>query len=166
MGFDALIRAVALPQFPTAIVAVAGIGPLSAKLKALVIDLGLAERVRFLGAVPDGQLPDWYRAADAFVLPTIAYEGFGMVTAEALATGTPVVGTPIGATPELLRPLDARLITHGTSPEDIAAGVAAVLEITGPAFRHRCRRFALEHLAWSNTILRWERALEDAAQCS
>ena len=38
----------------------------------------------------------WYRAADLFVLPSVAYEGFGLVTAEALASGTPVVGTRCG----------------------------------------------------------------------
>ena len=49
---------------------------------------------------------DHYQAADLFALPTQAYEGFGMVTLEALACGTPVVGTPVGATPEILAPLE------------------------------------------------------------
>ena len=71
----------------------------------------------------ESELRDWYRAADLVVLPTVAYEGFGMVTAEALATGTPVVGTPVGATPELLEPLDPRLVAAGSDPDALAAAI-------------------------------------------
>ena len=59
--------------------------------------------------------PSWYRAADLVVVPSLAHEGFGLVTAEALASGTPVVGSPVGATPELLEPIEPRLVATGTS---------------------------------------------------
>jgi glycosyltransferase involved in cell wall biosynthesis len=113
--------------------------------------------------VPDGELRDWYRAADAFVLPTVAYEGFGIATAEALASGTPVVGTPVGATPELLTPLEPAMVSAGTTPEQLRAAIGRVLAMTGPELRERCRRYAVENLAWSSTVVRWETALAEAA---
>ena len=78
--------------------------------------LGLDKHVTFLGFVPDADLPRYYQAADVFVLPTRELEGFGLVTAEALACGTPVLGTPVGATPELLEPLDAATRLPATPP--------------------------------------------------
>jgi len=60
-----------------------------ARLEAMSVGKGLAETVRFLGAIPDGDLPAYYQAADLFVLPTLALEGFGLATLEALACGTP-----------------------------------------------------------------------------
>jgi glycosyltransferase involved in cell wall biosynthesis len=125
--------------------------------------LGLDDRVELLGRVSDEDLPLWHKAADLFVLPSVAYEGFGLVTAEALASGTPVVGTPIGATPELLEPLDSRLLARGIDPATLAAAIRTGLRITTPAFRARCRDYALACFAWDTVISDWSRILEDAA---
>jgi glycosyltransferase involved in cell wall biosynthesis len=142
--------------------AVAGTGPLLEELRRQAAGLGLGDAVRFLGRVPDGELVDWYRAADVFVLPTVAYEGFGMVTPEALATGTPVVGTPVGATPELLEPLDPRLVAAGTAPVELAEAVLGALDRSTPELRRRCRDYACERYAWGSVMGAWETALETA----
>ncbi len=163
MGLEVLLNAMSSSRVSSAVLAVAGVGTLEARLKRLAVDLGIAERVWFLGAVPDRQLTDWYRAADVFVLPTVAYEGFGVVTAEALASGTPVIGTPVGATPELLRPLDGGLVTKGTSAAHLADGIASVLARNGSDLRRRSRRYAVERLAWSKKIRLWETTLDEAA---
>jgi mannosylfructose-phosphate synthase len=68
---------------------------LLADLKARVGSLGLGERVRFTGFVPDDQLPDMYRAADIFALSS-RYEPFGMTAIEAMASGTATVITVHG----------------------------------------------------------------------
>jgi len=120
--------------------------------------------VELLGRVPDDLLPAWHRAADLFLLPTIAYEGFGLVTAEALASGTPVVGTPVGATPELLEPLEPRLVASGTDARALAKAVRAGLELATPELRRRCRSYALERLSWTTVLPAWERALEAASR--
>ncbi len=135
MGLDNLIDAVALlPDGGDLRVAIAGVGELEAELRDRANRLDLGGRLRFLGRVADAELPLWHRAADLFVLPTVAYEGFGLVTAEALASGTPVVGTPVGATPELLEPIDPRLVAGGTG----AASLAAAIETGSSSRPTRC----------------------------
>ena len=90
-GVDVLIDA--LPQCPGTLVVV-GDGPLEAHLRRRALDRGVADRVRFVGHVPDADLPGYYRAADLFVLPSVAYtETFGVVQVEAMASGLPVVST-------------------------------------------------------------------------
>ena len=94
MGIDTFLRALReLPAGPTYQCLIGGSGPLRGFLEKLAADLGLAERVRFLGFIPEEELPLYYQAADLFVLPTRCHEGFGLVTVEALACGTPVVST-------------------------------------------------------------------------
>ena len=107
----------------------------------------------------DGELALWHRAADVFVLPTVAYEGFGLVTAEALASGTPVVGTRVGATPELL---DADLLARGTDSTALAEAIRYGLGVATPAFRARCREYAESRLAWKTVLPEWERVLQEA----
>jgi glycosyltransferase involved in cell wall biosynthesis len=163
MGIQELLRALA--RLPGNIhLAVVGEGMLAPTLKRVAEELGLADRVYFVGRVSEAELVDWYRAADLFVLPTAAYEGFGLVTAEALACGTPVVGTPIGATPELLRPLDPRLIASAPDGESLARSVADALAFANGELRARCRRYACERFSWESVVTAWEVALVEAAR--
>lgn len=164
MGLDRLLHALCRLEHEDVVLTVAGTGSLAESLRRLAEELGLASRVRFLGRIPDEQLTDWLRAADLFVLPTIAYEGFGMATAEALASGTPVVGTAIGATAELLEPLDPRLVTEGVEPPALATAIDAALEFaSGTEYRAGCRAYAVERFALDTAIESWERALVEAA---
>ena len=65
------------------------------RLKTLSGELGISEIVTFTGAVAQAQLPDYYSAADVFVLPS-HYESFGLAALEAMACGTPVVASRVG----------------------------------------------------------------------
>ena len=164
MGIDRLLRALPLLGRNDVTLVVAGAGSLAGSLPRLAADLGVAERVLFVGRVADDErLADWYRAADLFVLPTTAYEGFGMATAEALASGTPVVGTAVGATPELLEPLDPRLVAPSADPEDLAGAISDALDFaTTEEFSGRCRDYAEERFGFGAAISTWEEALEEA----
>jgi glycosyltransferase involved in cell wall biosynthesis len=164
MGIDQLLRA--LVRVPEAYLAVIGTGVSDYPLRRLAETLGVGARTRFLGRVSDDELRMWYAAADVVVMPTAAYEGFGLVTAEALACGTPVVATPIGASPELLRPLDPRLVAANAGAEAIAEAIKQALSIGGSELRARCREYAVRRYAWDTVILGWERALEMAAAAS
>jgi glycosyltransferase involved in cell wall biosynthesis len=160
MGLDELLRT--LVHVPDAHLAVIGKGTSELPLKRLAETLGVSARTQFLGRVSDADLRTWYAAADVVVMPTAAYEGFGLVTAEALACGTPVVATPVGASPELLRPLDPRLVAANASSEAIAAAIKQVLSRGADQLRARCREYATSRYAWDRVMPGWERALEMA----
>jgi glycosyltransferase involved in cell wall biosynthesis len=164
MGIDRLLRALPLLGRDHVTLVVAGDGSLAGDLPRLAAELGIADRVLFVGPVSDdARLVDWYRAADLFVLPTTAYEGFGMATVEALASGTPVVGTAIGATPELLAPLDPRLIAPTADPKALAATICTALGFAVTEdFAARCRAQTQERFGLATAVTAWEEALEEA----
>jgi len=165
MGLEYLVDAAAsLGDLADVRVAIAGEGPLAFELEARRRRLRLEERVELLGRVSDEDLPFWYRAADLVVVPSLAHEGFGLVTAEALASGTPVVGTPIGATPELLESIDPRLIASGTDAAALSHAIRNGLEFTTRDLRERCREYAVSRLSWKIVLPAWERALESAVR--
>ncbi|MEA3262103.1 MAG: glycosyltransferase [Pseudomonadota bacterium] len=115
----------ALPALPGAILLLAGKGEDEAMLRSLAAQLGVAERVRFLGPVPHAELPILLNAADVFVLPSSS-EGLANAWVEALACGTPVVTTPIPGAQELITDPDwGRLVARGGAA--IAAAVSELL---------------------------------------
>jgi glycosyltransferase involved in cell wall biosynthesis/peptidoglycan/xylan/chitin deacetylase (PgdA/CDA1 family) len=142
---------------------VAGAGPLAEPLEQRRAASPRGDAVTLLGRIDDDELVRWYRAADLVCVPTVAYEGFGLVTAEALASGTPVVGTPVGATPELLEPLDSSLVARGATAADLAEAITRTLDRSSEELRLRCRAYALERFAWPQAAEAWERVLEEAA---
>lgn len=142
---------------------VAGRGALEAELRHQIDEAGVGGAVRLLGYVAEADLPLYYRASDCFVLPTRALEGFGLVTAEAFACGTPVLGTPVGATPELIEPFDPRLVTRDATADGLAEGMARFLdEVAGePDLSARCRRYAEERFSWDTMADGLERILRE-----
>jgi glycosyltransferase involved in cell wall biosynthesis len=151
MGIDLLLRAAA--EVPGLQVVVGGDGPLRAELEALAASLKVP--AKFLGYVKDEDLPALYRAADLFVLPTRALEGFGLVAIEAMACGTPAMGTPVGAIPEVLGPL--KLLFDDTTPQAIAGGIRRFLAEPDASLGERCRAHVAAHYDWSKVIERVER---------
>jgi rhamnosyl/mannosyltransferase len=89
-GFEFLIRALA--GLPEAVLALGGQGPLTAELQRIAREAGVADRVDFVGRIPDRELPAWYHACDVFCLPSVEpAEAFGIVQVEAMASGRPVL---------------------------------------------------------------------------
>ena len=92
-GFDHLIRAM---QHLRAKLVLIGEGPMRPALEKLAAELGVANRIAFVGELQNEATAPYYRAADIFVLPSIARtEAFGIVQIEAMASGTPVVNTQL-----------------------------------------------------------------------
>ena len=129
MGLETLLDAVdAVPAVrERCLVVIGGEGPLRASLEKGIRRRGLEGTVRLTGFIPEARLVDYYRAADLVVMPTAQLEGFGLVTVEALACGTPVVGTPVGAIPEVLNQIDPVLVSHGADSRSLADALSVVL---------------------------------------
>jgi phosphatidylinositol alpha-1,6-mannosyltransferase len=113
-------------RFPELVHVVAGEGDDRARLEARAAELA-GDAVRFLGYVPDADLPDLYRLADLFVMPS-AEEGFGIVYLEAAACGLRVIGGAGGGSGDAVP--DAR-VGELVDPADLAGLVDAVIRLLG-----------------------------------
>ena len=151
MGLENLIEAMGMVRqhLPDAILFIAGKGPLAAELHAQIEAAGLAKHVKLLGYVPDDLLPFAYRAADLTVVPTTALEGFGLITVESLAAGTPALVTPVGGLPEVVRDLSGSLILADTHPITLGEHLTAALrgDMSLPSDTE-CQAYVRAHFDW------------------
>src|SRR2546430_17254237 len=129
MGLENLLHAIEKlgEEARDLLVLIGGEGPLRPALEQLIRDLRLTDHVQLLGFIPEDRLSKYYQAADLVLMPTHELEGFGLVTVEALACGTPVLGTPVGAIPEVLARLDSALLTDGRDATALATGIRRIL---------------------------------------
>jgi glycosyltransferase involved in cell wall biosynthesis len=151
MGLENLIEAIDKVRHahPDVLLLIAGKGEEQAALQAKIQALNLENHVRLLGFVPDQQLPLAYRAANFSVVPTVAFEGFGLIVTECLAAGTPVLGTPVDAIPEILRPLSDNLVFESAATHDIAQGIAEALSgVRALPSAADCQNYIAQNYAW------------------
>ena len=126
------------------------------RLEQLVAAKGLAERVRFLGAVDHQNLARYYDLADVCVVPSLT-ETFGLVALEAQAIGTPVVASAVGGLTEVVADGVTGLLVEQRAPEAFAAALASLLD--DPALRERMGEAARERAA----TFTWTRAADRLA---
>jgi glycosyltransferase involved in cell wall biosynthesis len=113
---------------PEARLRIVGGGPELPRLRARARELGLGERVTFLGELPDdGAVRREYLAADVFCLPSLQ-EGFGIAYLEAMAAGLPVVATRTTAVPEVVPDGEVGLLVPPRDPDALAAALARLLD--------------------------------------
>lgn len=128
---------------------VAGDGPDRTEMTKLVAASGLQDRVHFVGAVPYAERLDWLADADVVVMPS-RYETFGMVAAEAMAVGSPVVAFDI----DCLRSLVDDTVGRRVPAYDVGRYARAMLELAANApLRGRLGqrgRTSVQHLTWDN----------------
>lgn len=155
MGLELLLEAVqSMAGGERMVLCIAGDGPLRGPLERRAAALGVDHLVRWLGGISEEELVSYYRAADLVVVPTVAYEGFGLVTVEALACGTPVVATPVGASPEILSGLQPELVSTAADPAALASAIQRALAEAPD--REECRRYAEERYCWEVVFPRVE----------
>jgi glycosyltransferase involved in cell wall biosynthesis len=161
----ALIEAfshVAATQAGVKLVIVGGKGWYYQQVFERVQALDLTHRVMFAGFVSAEELPLWYNAAAVFVYPSV-YEGFGMPVLEAMACGTPVIGSDTSAMPEVVA--DAGLLVAPDDVTRLADSIVRVLnhaslrENLGVRGRARASQFTWE-AAVGATLASYWRALE------
>ncbi|MEG4321332.1 MULTISPECIES: glycosyltransferase family 4 protein [unclassified Microcoleus] len=164
VGIDKLLIAVATikPQIPDIWLAIAGKGPLQEVLQQQATDLGLNDNVKFLGFLPDDQLPIAYQAADLSVIPSQSLEGFGLVVLESLACGTPALCTPVGGMPEILEPFSPNLITTSIEATAIAERLEQLLlkKVPMPS-REACQEYAAVNFDWQKIAQKVRKVLLD-----
>ena len=144
-GHDLVIRALA--ELPNTSLIIAGGGPLRGDLERLAKETGVSDRVRFLGAVPQSELPGIYSAADALVLAS-SNEGLPNVIMEAIACGTPVIATKVGGIPEIITSREAGVLLDERNEKAIVEAVKALW--ASPPERSVTRALA-EKFQWSET---------------
>ena len=129
MGLEHLLEAMTMlgEEQRDLLLLIGGDGQLRSRLEEHIFSKGLHDAVRLLGFVPEDQLAKYYQASDLVVMPTLQLEGFGLVTVEALACGTPVMGTPVGAIPEVLSRVDPMFVAEGTDAASLAKTLRLIL---------------------------------------
>jgi glycosyltransferase involved in cell wall biosynthesis len=164
MGLENLILALKLAaeKRKDILLTVGGEGPLAEKLLDMARDAGVDDFVRFAGFIPEEELPSYYQMADLFVLPTKELEGFGMVTVEALASGLPVLGTPVGGTKEILAHLGPEFLFADSNPVSMADLILETIERWDGdpknynEISQNCRHIAERNYSWEVHIDRLE----------
>ncbi|NET70091.1 MAG: glycosyltransferase [Sphaerospermopsis sp. SIO1G2] len=153
VGIDKLLTALAniKPTIPDIWLAVAGRGHIQNLLEQQVQELGLINNVKFLGFLPDEDLPIAYQAADLTIMPSQSFEGFGLAIVESLACGTPVLCTPVGGMPEILQRFSPGLITDDITVQSITDQLLQIMlgKITLPT-REECRNYAVQNYNWNH----------------
>ena len=107
-------------QYPDAIYLIVGRGAHESHLRSLAQEMGVVDSVRFCGYVSNNELPDYYRAADVHVMPSLDdgdVEGFGISFIEAAACGTPSIGSRSGGIPDAI---SDGLTGYLVEPNDVA----------------------------------------------
>ena len=119
-----------------------------ARLQALALESGVEHRVKFVNAVDRRQLPDLYRAAAVCAVPS-AYESFGLVAVEAMASGTPVVATRVGGLASTITHGKTGLLVGDREPKGFASAIDQLL--TDEALRRRMGAAAATEM----TVFSW-----------
>ncbi|MER8031490.1 glycosyltransferase family 4 protein [Streptomyces bauhiniae] len=158
-GQDTLIRA--MPQIlaaePDAVLLIVGGGPYEADLHRLAAETGVADSVRFTGAVPWAELPAHFGAGDVFAMPCrtrrggLDVEGLGIVYLEASATGLPVVAGDSGGAPDAVLDGETGWVVRGGEPAEAAERITALLADEGLR-----RRMGERGRSWVEEKWRWD----------
>jgi D-inositol-3-phosphate glycosyltransferase len=158
-GVDILLRAFAMleDQSSVRLAIVGGDGGKDkevGKLRALARELGVGQRVTFLGSLDHSLLPQVYAAADVCVVPSY-YESFGLVALEAMACGRPVIASRVGGLQSTVRDGETGFLIPWHCPEPFAEHLELLLrnerlrEQFGRAARQAVERFSWRAISQS-----------------
>lgn len=156
-GIDHILEALAKLNDKRITLMVVGIGNYGNYLKNLCNKLMLNGVVTFHGYQPREKLPELYNEADVFILPSLA-ESFGLVFAEAMACGLPIIGGRTGGVPDLVKAENGILVEPGNIDEIQNAIITMFDNIKGRiAMRKANRKKAVAYYSWKNSALNYLR---------
>lgn len=144
---------------------IGGSGPEEPRLRQLAESLGVQRSVRFLGFLPEPELPRYFGLADVFCFPSV-FETFGIVLAQAMAAGLPVVAAHSSAVPEVVQHGMTGLLSPPLDADAMAANIATLLDDRalrihmGQAARTR----AVQLYDWDRVACLYEKVLCEAVR--
>ncbi|MFZ0886861.1 MAG: glycosyltransferase family 4 protein, partial [Candidatus Binataceae bacterium] len=157
-AIDALIRAFAMlgPRYSELDLLIGGEGPDRGQIELQIASAELGGRVQLVGFKSRDELWGLYKGALVFAMPSKRAEGLGLVFLEAMACGTPVIGTRSGGAPEIIIEGETGLLVDRNEPEELAATIRKLLD--DPEMRARMgrqgRQFAVQH-SWRRAAQRY-----------
>lgn len=125
-GIHHLLEAIAKPTPLPVTLTIAGTGSYEETLRSKCKELNLSHCVKFTGFIRRDQLPELYRQHDIFALPSQT-ESFGLVFAEAMSSGLPILGTFVGGIPELVRHETDGILVNPAKPDEIRKALETML---------------------------------------
>jgi glycosyltransferase involved in cell wall biosynthesis len=170
-GVSDFARAVCLLDSKAIRIVVAGDGPEREKMSAIFNEARAMDRVLFLGAVPNTQMPPVYRAADISVLPSLA-EATSISGLEAMASGLPLVGTRVGGIPAIIDDGQTGLLVEAREPKAMADALLRLIadRPLRQAFGAAARRRAENEFSWptiaGRTLDAYRECLADSPRAS
>jgi phosphatidylinositol alpha-1,6-mannosyltransferase len=164
-GVDVTLQALAglARAHPDLRYAVVGRGDHQQALESLASELGLGDRVRFLTAVNDADLPGLYNAADLYVGVSrqagIDVEGFGISLLEASASGLAVIAGRSGGIPDAVRDGETGVLVDSENPRAVGAAIGSLLVDPARAAQlgEQGRKAVLEHYNWDRVVSDFQR---------
>jgi glycosyltransferase involved in cell wall biosynthesis len=157
-GVEDIVRALkSLPE--SVFLVVIGSGKLLERLKSVADELHLLGRIRFVGELPQRDIPAYLHASDIFVRPSLS-EGFGNSFVEAMAAGLPVVATPVGGIVDFLEDGVTGLFAKPGNPASVAKAISRLLADTDLAAKVRVNAFAMvkERYDWATVAAAMRRS--------
>lgn len=114
-------------SWPSLRLSVAGEGPARAPMERLAGELGVSEVVEFVGHRAGAEKEAWFRSVELVVVPSNAWENFGLVALEALTRGRPVVATNFGGLPDIVQDRESGRLVPVGDPTALAEAIGALL---------------------------------------
>jgi len=143
------------------LIEIVGSGPLSSLVETFVSQFQLDGVVHLTNWIPHDQMPGFLNRLRLLVLPSLT-EGLPNVLLEALASGTPVLGTPVGAIPDIIRHGETGFLIRSTLPQDMAMAIKEAVRSPALAdISDNCTRLARAKFGFEAALKRYERILDD-----
>lgn len=146
----------AAARLPDSCLMIVGDGPMRAELEALSAELGISEKVFFLGARQD--IPDLLKTMDIFVLSSFS-EGMSITLLEAMAAGLPVIATNVGGNPEVVADGESGYLVSNDDAKGLSQRLLSLLkdEKTRGEMGRAGRQRAERHFSLQHTVNRYTR---------
>lgn len=138
---------------------IAGVGPLEREVRGFIESAHMESNIRLLGLVPHEQMPAHLNELSLLVIPS-STEGLPTILAEAFATGTPVLATPVGSIPDFVKDGKTGFILETNSPDTIAKKIVEVLSRHDlDTIAENARRLALREFSYGSAVARFSEIL-------